>query len=483
MRRFAVLALLLAAPLAAQNPGRAPLSRGLADSLYCALAGCTMSGPFLFSSGTAAAPSIAFSADADGTGTGLFRSSANVIGFSTNGVERWVINSSGAFNCATDGGCDIGNGLADPRDLSLKRNLLLRGSTSGTTTVHAPAVAGTADVTLPNASSVLPVFGQQLTFTGPTAARSIAMPDANFTIARTDTGQTFTGNNVNTGTFEADGHVGVGVAPDATAGLMVLVQDDGDQSTMIKVKNANAAGTTAQAILRVENDNSTLYNFQAHGSARTISRWGVTLGGWAEMLATVTTAGDGLAIGTSTARDLILGTNGGTNTTPGLRMDGTTQAVTLVGSLTPSQTAGIVGTTTNNSANAGSWGEVQSCSLATGSSVTLTTATTADVCSISLTAGDCDCGGVADYTFGATTSYSALQQGISTTSATLGAQDTFTSIVVAANVPGSAVDSALSLPLVRVSLAGTTATYLVVRGTFTISTLKAYGTMRCRRVR
>jgi len=57
---------------------------------------------------------------------GLFLSAANTLGFATNSTERWVINASGALNCATDGGCDIGNGSADPRDLSLKRNLVLR---------------------------------------------------------------------------------------------------------------------------------------------------------------------------------------------------------------------------------------------------------------------------------------------------------------------------------------------------------------------
>ena len=70
----------------------------------------------------------------------------------------------------------------------------LFGNTSGDATIQPPAIAGTATVvTLPNASSTLPIFGQQITFTGPTAARSIALPDAAFTVARTDAGQTFTG--------------------------------------------------------------------------------------------------------------------------------------------------------------------------------------------------------------------------------------------------------------------------------------------------
>ncbi len=70
----------------------------------------------------------------------------------------------------------------------------LFGGTSGDATVQTAAAAGTSTVvTLPNASSTLPIFGQQITFTGPTAARSIALPDASFTVARTDAANTFTG--------------------------------------------------------------------------------------------------------------------------------------------------------------------------------------------------------------------------------------------------------------------------------------------------
>jgi hypothetical protein len=47
-------------------------------------------------------------------------------------------------------------------------------------------------------------------------------------------------------------------------------------------------------------------DYKAHASARTISRWGVTLGGWVEFLGTI---GNGLAIGTQGATPFILGTN------------------------------------------------------------------------------------------------------------------------------------------------------------------------------
>ncbi len=121
---------------------------------------------------------------------------------------------------------------------------------------------------------------------------------------------------------------------------------------------------------------------------------------------------------------------------------------TLLGSLTTSQTGGIVGTTTNNNANAGSVGEVQSCTVATGASVALTTNTTANICSINtLPAGDWDCAGAVDYTFGATTSYTNLVGGISTTSATLGGQDTKFDYETAPNVPTATADATWPLPV------------------------------------
>jgi adhesin/invasin len=63
--------------------------------------------------------------------------------------------------------------------------IILNGATSGTSTVTAPAIAGTSTITLPNASSTLPVFSQQITFAGPTTARTVTLPDSSFTAVAT----------------------------------------------------------------------------------------------------------------------------------------------------------------------------------------------------------------------------------------------------------------------------------------------------------
>lgn len=62
-----------------------------------------------------------------------------------------------------------------------------RNATSGTATLAPPTGAlGAYQVTLPNAASTLPIFGQQLTFAGPTAARTYTLPDADKTLLATD---------------------------------------------------------------------------------------------------------------------------------------------------------------------------------------------------------------------------------------------------------------------------------------------------------
>ena len=68
------------------------------------------------------------------------------------------------------------------------------GSTSGDATLQPSAVAGTSTVvTIPAASTTIPVASQVITFAGPTAARTYTFPDAAATIARTDAANTFTG--------------------------------------------------------------------------------------------------------------------------------------------------------------------------------------------------------------------------------------------------------------------------------------------------
>ena len=149
------------------------------------------------------------------------------------------------------------------------------------------------------------------------------------------------------------------------------------------------------------------------------------------------------------------------------------------GNFTPSQTNGIVGTTTNNNANAGSVGEFVTATAAAGS-VSLTSGTGTNVTSISLTAGDWDVSGVVQVNPAGTTTSNALLTGISTTSGSLGGLGNLSQLQVSF-VTGGTLD--LATPVVRLSLASTTPVFLTVQFNFSVSTATAGGVIRARRVR
>lgn len=143
-------------------------------------------------------------------------------------------------------------------------------------------------------------------------------------------------------------------------------------------------------------------------------------------------------------------------------------------------TNAIAGTATNNNAVAGNIGEYIQSVVASGSAVALSTGTTANVTSISLTAGDWDVTGVVDYAMTGATATNFLH-GTSTTSATLGGQDSYAQKPFA--FAGSNATLGDNAPLVRLSLSGTTTVYLVAQAAFSGGSVDAYGTIRARRVR
>ena len=156
----------------------------------------------------------------------------------------------------------------------------------------------------------------------------------------------------------------------------------------------------------------------------------------------------------------------------------------LTGSITPSQTGGIIGTTTNNSVTAGGVGELITATIATPGT-TLTTATPLNVvvAGVSITAGDWDVWGEVCFLPGATTSITQLAAGINTTTNVLPAanagliQSTYTAFVP------TAIPQCFVTPVKRISIAASTTHYLVAQAAFTVSTMSAFGTIYARRRR
>lgn len=143
----------------------------------------------------------------------------------------------------------------------------------------------------------------------------------------------------------------------------------------------------------------------------------------------------------------------------------------------------IKGTNTNNNAAAGDVGEYIESTIAVGSAVSLTTGVTANVTSISLTAGDWDVFGVVIMDSGATTNVTRVAAGTSSTSATADITKGYYSHIHSGYVPGGGQFRAMPLNTSRFSLSGTTTIYLVALANFTVSTCTAYGTISARRVR
>lgn len=150
------------------------------------------------------------------------------------------------------------------------------------------------------------------------------------------------------------------------------------------------------------------------------------------------------------------------------------------GTFTPSQTGGIVGTTTNNDVNAGGVGEYASSAIASGSAVSLTTTTATNITSISLTAGDWDVEGNVNFS-ASTATVTGTSAGISATSATLptDGSEAYSGVQVTLL---SETDS-VTLPRKRIRIAGTTTVYLVGRSTFSAGTVVGFGAITARRVR
>lgn len=157
-------------------------------------------------------------------------------------------------------------------------------------------------------------------------------------------------------------------------------------------------------------------------------------------------------------------------------------------SVTVSVLAGqIPGTVTNDSASSGNVGQYISSSIASGSAVSLTNNTAADVTSISLTAGDWQVCGNVIFTGGGSTTVTLQIAWTSATSATLPTSPNGGSYGINAVPTGTSwaggSQPTVSLSCARYSLSTTTTIYLGAFVSFATSTESAYGFIGARRAR
>ncbi len=147
----------------------------------------------------------------------------------------------------------------------------------------------------------------------------------------------------------------------------------------------------------------------------------------------------------------------------------------------PAWTIDHIGTNTNDSAAAGYVGEYILSQNTAGTSLTQNVVT--NITSITLSAGDWDVSGNVNLTYTTTNSTTfTLQGGITTTSATLGALDTYSQFVVHAGNAATQTQIFAS-PEVRLSLSTSTIVYLIGFANGGLSSITGRGTIRARRVR
>lgn len=217
----------------------------------------------------------------------------------------------------------------------------------------------------------------------------------------------------------------------------------------------------------------------------------------------IATGISGLGTGVATAMAATPNATGGVETYAGLAsppaIGNTTAAagnfttVGATGLISPTSTVGIKGTTTSDNAQAGSVGEYICAQVTNGGSptgcqtnsstpVSLTSTITANVTSISLTAGDWNVWGNVITLPSGTTTQSSLFTGISLVSGVFPTQPANGAYIVG-YYPALGNTLAQTSGETRISISATTTVYLVVNATFAISTEGGYGFIGARRLR
>lgn len=143
----------------------------------------------------------------------------------------------------------------------------------------------------------------------------------------------------------------------------------------------------------------------------------------------------------------------------------------------------MAGTKTNDSASTGDVGEYISASVSQGSAVTCTNGQYGDVTSIIVSSGDWDVEGIVGFTGGAITG-TQFCAGIGTASGNSASGLTSgTTFIQSPTAPTASSDASTPVNRVRISVASNTTLYLKWYTSFTVGTLKAYGSITARRPR
>lgn len=168
------------------------------------------------------------------------------------------------------------------------------------------------------------------------------------------------------------------------------------------------------------------------------------------------------------------------STTPN---SGAFTTISASSTITPSQTNGIVGTTTNNSANAGSVGEYISSTVLQVGQVALSNGSAATVTTVALSGGDWDCHGNIVFNPAGGTTIGAVEAVINTSSALPTSPGAGGEQLVNGTLATGGVQI-LQTGTIRESTTGASTTiFLVAQSAFGTAAMNAFGFLGCRRAR
>lgn len=217
-----------------------------------------------FPAGSASVPGLAFASDADGTGTGIYRSAANETSFTANGIQKLkieaggdvkILNTTASFS-STTGALVVTGGLA------AGGNATIGGNVNAQTASYSPYFGASSGGVVKFLGSNAGADATRLTFqfTPSTAGASIGISGTTITAQR--------GDGTAGGTFAASGDLTVGGAATVTgvvtaagyassSGILnaqtgtTYTLLTGDNGRVIKCTNAGAITVTVPSGLPV----------------------------------------------------------------------------------------------------------------------------------------------------------------------------------------------------------------------------------------
>jgi hypothetical protein len=284
------------------------------------------------------------------------------------------------------------------------------------------------------------------------------------------------------GTFTATGKVGLGsLAAQAANTVVGNATASSATPTAITVTGCNGA---AQALQWTNGSgfgcNSALATSGANANITSLSGITTPLSVAQGGTGTTSTTGSGSVVfsvspaltGTPTVPTATAGTNTTQAASTAYVQTALTGGANAGAFTTLSTSSGLTGITSGTNGSAGKVGECITSSVASGSGVSLTSGTPANVTSISLTAGDWLVFGAVDFNIGGTTTITYIAGSANTTSATLNSGNFF---VVTAPGGASSTVAGAAIPTIRLNLNSTTTVFLTTTSLFASSTLAAFG--------